>query len=73
MTFYAASNNRMSSSLKKFDKHKGFFPNVGVKSKVTVVTQTMDEFFHKNFVNGPQVSVLVLDVQGAELEALEGV
>ena len=72
MTFYTASNNGMSSSLKKFDKHKGFFPNVGVKSKVTVTTQTLDDFFKENFVNGPQISVLVLDIQGSELEALEG-
>lgn len=72
MTFYTASNNGMSSSLKKFDRHKGFFPNVGVQNRVTVVTQTLDDFFKKNFANGPQASVLVFDIQGAELEALEG-
>lgn len=71
-TFYTASNNGMSSSLRKFDRHKGFFPNVRVQKKVTVVTETMDDFFKKNFVYGPQVSVLVLDIQGSELDALEG-
>lgn len=71
-TFYTASNDGMSSSLKKFDRHKAFFPTVRVQNKVTVVTQTLDDFFKRHFPNGPRFSVIVLDIQGGELDALEG-
>lgn len=71
-TFYVASNDGMSSSLLKFDRHRGFFPNVRTQREFKVDTVTLDDFFTINFPNQPYPEVLVLDIQGAELDALRG-
>jgi len=70
--FYVASNDGMSSSLLKFDRHRGFFPNVRTQRKFKVNTVTLDDFLNINFPNQPCPEAIVLDIQGAELDALRG-
>jgi FkbM family methyltransferase len=71
-TFYKSSNSGMSSSLLKFDHHKAFYPTVNVQEKISVITETLDHFFAQNFPDGPKFSVIILDIQGGELDALIG-
>ena len=71
-TFYKSSNSGMSSSLLKFDHHKAFYPTVNVQEKISVITKTLDHFFAENFPDGPKFSVIILDIQGGELDALIG-
>jgi FkbM family methyltransferase len=71
-TFYVASNDGMSSSLLQFDRHRGFFPNVRTQREFKVETVTLDDFFTTNFPSKPYPEAIVLDIQGAELDALQG-
>lgn len=70
-SIFVSSNQGESSSLFKFKWHKFVHSNVteiGVESHLTT---TLDSFLAINKLVGPY-SLLVLDLQGAELHALQG-
>lgn len=62
------SNNTQASSLFKFDQHLSIFPEISVSKVEKVSTIRIDELSTK-FTN---FDFLNLDIQGAELKALEG-
>lgn len=65
-----SSNSGVSSSILPFARHATIYPDVIVTERRTVRTVRADHFF----VNGlPQeIDTLVIDVQGAERQVLEG-
>ena len=68
---FESSNEGQSSSLLKMKWHKFVHSSVIEVGAETHLTTTLDDFLHlKNFSGS--FSLLVLDLQGAELHALEG-
>ena len=67
MTFKVTSSSG-SSSLFDLKDHKIEYPQIDVVEEIEVKTQTMDQLK----VSGPDKNLLVLDLQGAEYEALVG-
>lgn len=67
MTFKVTSSSG-SSSLFDLKDHKIEYPQIGVSEEIEVKTQTLDQLN----VSGPDKNLLVLDLQGAEYEALVG-
>jgi len=67
MTFKVATSSG-SSSLFELKDHKIEYPQIEVLEEIEVNTQTLDQLN----VFGPEKNLLVLDLQGAEYEALLG-
>jgi FkbM family methyltransferase len=71
--FHISSNNAESSSIFDFKWHEAIHPHISKKNQVTLKSTTLDnvitEFFSGNI---PEISLLVLDLQGAEFQALMG-
>lgn len=67
MTF-KVTNSSGSSSLFELKNHKIEYPQIHVKEVIDVKTQTLDQLN----VSGPEKNMIVLDLQGAEYEALVG-
>ena len=67
MTF-KVTNLSGSSSLFALKDHKIEYPQIDVFEEIEVKTQTLDQLN----VSGPDKNLLVLDLQGAEYEALVG-
>jgi len=67
MTFKVATSSG-SSSLFELKDHKIEYPQIEVLEEIEVNTQTLDQLK----VSGPDKNLLVLDLQGAEYEALVG-
>lgn len=65
--FYV-SNNLQSSSVLPLDKHREIYPDVDYSKTVKVRLETLDDQWSEEFGRG----LLVLDLQGYELEALKG-
>lgn len=68
MKFNLSSNSQASSSLRNFGNHKFVFPEVHFQSEILVTTTTLDELFGGSL----KVDMLLLDLQGVELEVLTG-
>jgi FkbM family methyltransferase len=68
---YESSNEGQSSSLLKMKWHKFVHSSVIEIGAETHLTTTLDDFLHSNDFFGP-ISLLVLDLQGVELQVLEG-
>jgi FkbM family methyltransferase len=68
-TFHIA-NNEQSSSLLEFGVHRQEHPDVVVTESIELRTRTLDEICATDKVD--EFGVLVLDLQGAELLALQG-
>jgi len=68
VTFNVSSNDGASSSMFDFALHKELWPDVKMKSTLTLRTETLDDLVPK----WGKVDALVLDVQGAELKVLQG-
>jgi FkbM family methyltransferase len=71
--FNIASNNAESSSIFTFKWHEAINPHVSRTAKVELSTTTLDELIRRDFEGHiPEITLLVLDLQGAEYEALLG-
>jgi len=65
---FKIANNSQSSSLFEFQDHKDFHPEVSFVSHELVRTVRLDDLIPEN----EPFNMVNLDIQGAELEALEG-
>ena len=65
------TNNLQSSSVLNLHKHSDLYPNIFVEKKVKIQTQTINKIFKENY-DLNNFNFLNLDIQGAELKALEG-
>lgn len=70
-TFFR-TNNEDSSSLLELKDHKMVYPDVSFKENITVVTKKLDSYFKESKTNSKRYNAIVIDIQGAELMALEG-
>lgn len=68
--FNLSSNQLASSSFLQMGLHRVAFPEVSATSKLSLITTTLDEIPQIKEVE--EITLLVLDIQGAELEALKG-
>jgi len=68
MKFNLSSNSQASSSLRNFGNHKVVFPEVHFQDEILVTTTTLDDLFPPPL----KVDMLLLDLQGVELEVLNG-
>jgi len=65
-TFYQASNSGASSSLLKPKRHSKERPDITFSEGIRIATQTLDS------LNLGQFDLVVIDVQGAEMQVLKG-
>jgi FkbM family methyltransferase len=70
MLFNLSSNKLASSSFLRMGLHKIAFPEVSTTSQISLTTVKMDDIPIIAKLNN--ITLLVLDIQGAELEALKG-
>jgi FkbM family methyltransferase len=71
--FHVSSNNAESSSIFDFKWHEAIHPHISENNQVTLISTTLD-YVVLDFFGGiiPDISLLVLDLQGAEFQALKG-
>jgi len=65
---FKVSSNTESSSLLEFGTHKDDYPDISVTGTYQVTTSTLEDVLEKS----SSFDFLNLDIQGAELEALQG-
>lgn len=65
---FNVSSNTESSSLLEFGTHKNDYPDISVTDSYQVITSTLDDVLEKS----SEFDFLNLDIQGVELEALQG-
>jgi len=61
-----------SSSLLRLAEHQKIYPDIKQVDTIRVKTQTLDDNLRQNSLSGTLYNVLVIDVQGAELNVLKG-
>lgn len=66
------SNNYQSSSVLKFGTHSKRHPNIIYVNNILQKTITIDTFFYKNNINPEKYVFWNIDIQGAEIMALNG-
>jgi FkbM family methyltransferase len=71
-SFNISSNNGLSSSLFKMKWHRALQPSIDLREKIEVITTSLDDLLDSLKISQKDISLLVLDLQGAELEALKG-
>ncbi len=72
LSFNITSNKAESSSLLDLKLHKALHPSIEVHKVVEVVTITLDELDQTKGCLPEEIFLLVMDLQGAEFEALKG-
>lgn len=70
--FNISSNDGLSSSLFKMKWHRALQPSISMGNQINVVTKTLDSVVSASRLESKIIQLLVLDLQGAELEALLG-
>ncbi len=65
--FYVASNS-LSSSIFEFQAHSEVYPEISTTKRIKQMTITLDEYFSDK----EKPDLINLDIQGAELSALQG-
>lgn len=70
--FHISSNEGLSSSLFKMKWHRALQPSISLGDEITVETKTLDSVIVDCGLESKNIQLLVLDLQGAELEALLG-
>ena len=70
--FNISSNEGLSSSLFKMKWHRALQPSISLDKKIQIVTTSIDDLSRRLNIADKQIAILVLDLQGAELEALRG-
>jgi FkbM family methyltransferase len=68
LDFHISSNAKASSSILTMKNHRNSFPEVHVSDVIKIRTKTLDEIVAANLY----VSLLLLDLQGVELDVLKG-
>jgi|GEM_PF-1003504 len=66
------TNNLQSSSGYALKDHKTFYPDIDVIEQIELITQRADDLIKENALPLQQYDLIVLDIQGGELNALEG-
>jgi FkbM family methyltransferase len=66
------TNNGQSSSILDLDKHKIYYPNIDVVSKINIESKRMDSLIKENLIDINNYNFVNIDIQGAELLALKG-
>jgi FkbM family methyltransferase len=66
------TNNYQSSSILNLKHHLIAHPDVYVKNKLTMKTNTLENIFKQNKLNILKYNFINIDIQGAELLALDG-
>ncbi|MCX6735918.1 MAG: FkbM family methyltransferase [Candidatus Parcubacteria bacterium] len=69
---FQVTSNGQSSSMFALDKMKTLFPDVVVSEKLALKTKRLDTLFKEKHLDPKQYDFLIIDVQGAELKAIEG-
>lgn len=69
--FYIASNGE-SSSLLEMEKHMVHHPHITIAGQKKVLTKRIDTFFEEENLDSKDYNFVMIDVQGAELLALNG-
>jgi len=71
---FIITNNGESSSILELDEHKIEHPWVIETERIKLKTTTIDTFFniHKDIIDASLIEFINIDIQGAELFALEG-
>lgn len=69
--FYVTSNDQ-SSSLLKLKIHQEIYPDIKPVKTILVQTKRLDSLFKENYMKIQDYNFLNMDIQGAELFALEG-
>lgn len=70
--FKITNNNGESSSMLELAKHKDFYPEVCVVETIKCVTKKLDTLISENNIDISEYDFLNMDLQGAELLALNG-
>lgn len=69
---FNVTNNYQSSSILPLKTHAKHYPNIVVKEKIRVNTMRLDDFLNKEGLSIENYNFLNLDIQGAELLAIQG-
>ncbi|MFC1795942.1 FkbM family methyltransferase [Pseudomonadota bacterium] len=69
---FFVTNNFQSSSLRKFGLHQLFYPDIKVNKTITVSTRRIDGIFDCAPELAEGLTFANLDIQGMELEAIQG-
>lgn len=70
--FHVADNKGMSSSIFQFKHHAEKYPFINMINDINLKTSTLDDLMEKNKIPHDFYSVMVMDLQGAELKTLMG-
>lgn len=65
------TNNEQSSSLLELYEHKKSHPDIYVEEEIPLTTTTLDTIIKSSILEG-DIDLLVMDIQGAELLAVNG-
>jgi len=66
------NSHDMSSSILPLKLHKEIYPGMLEVNQVTVTSKTLDSLMQESPLNSSEFNILVIDIQGAELLALQG-
>jgi len=66
------TKDEFASSMFKPKEHQDLFPHAPIVDKIRLRTKRFDTFIKENDIDINKYNVLVLDVQGAELQVLKG-
>lgn len=69
---FMITNNLESSSIFAFGTHSKHHPHVMASKYIKVNSITLPKLFEKNNINPSNFDMLVMDIQGAEFNALKG-
>jgi hypothetical protein len=71
LTKFYITNNGQSSSILEFGTHKDYYPGIQVAEVKEFNTKRLDTLFSENDISPDARNFINLDIQGAELLALE--
>jgi len=71
ITLHVTSNDQ-SSSILPLKRHKEIYPDIKETHQVTVTSKTLDALLQELQVSPSEFNILNMDIQGAELFALQG-
>jgi len=66
------ANNSYSSSVLNFGSHKKTYPDIAFNGQVELPSTSLDDILTSHPISPPRGGLLILDLQGVELEALVG-
>jgi|15BtaG_2_1085339.scaffolds.fasta_scaffold00116_9 FkbM family methyltransferase len=69
---FKITNNGQSSSILELGIHKSLFPGVSVAETIMMKTKTLKTLFEENKIDIRNYDFMNIDIQGAELMALQG-